>query len=304
MRDGGVVMFYSPSRNSRIERPFAWFSKLHAFYRSRIRALCASCVASEPRQGATKGRNRDRASGETRAVPNLHYLMSRRLKPSPVATPNSIQDLPGAMTPTTSFDKSAIVEALQAELVKYAPSNTPCAALMLLRLPQLLQSTEDELEPSAGSRGVTALAVAFARVQDDLLVELERKELKPAVSEVRALAHAISQGIITALADPKSGIPRADPANGHGVTSSADAHRALTGADEVDPRQAEQLELLRNVSHELRTPLQAILGWVSLLKGGRLQPEARARALEAIERNAKLQSELITRVLDSGKGAP
>ena len=103
------------------------------------------------------------------------------------------------MTLTTSFQKSAIVEALQAELVKHTPSNTPCAALMLHRLPQMLQTTQDELDAGDGWTGMTALAVAFARVQDDLLSELERKELKPAVSEVRALAHAINQGIVAAL---------------------------------------------------------------------------------------------------------
>ena len=194
------------------------------------------------------------------------------------------------------------MEALQTELVNHAPSNTPCAALMLLRLPQLLQSAEAELEPSNGWTGVPALAVAFARVQDDLLSELERKQLKPAVSEVRALAHAINHGIIAALvADSRSGLPHAEPEDGH---AAADAQRLHAGVSDVDPSHAEQLELLRNVSHELRTPLQAILGWVSLLKGGGLQPEARTRALQAIERNAKLQSELITRVLDSGKAAP
>lgn len=208
------------------------------------------------------------------------------------------------MTRATSFDKSAIVEALQAELVNHAPSNTPCAALMLHRLPQLLQAAEDEVGPGEEWTRVSALAVAFARVQDDLLNELERKQLKPAVSEVRALAHAINQGIIGALmADPRGERPQAEPENGQMATTSGDAQRPLAGTSEADLQHAEQLELLRNVSHELRTPLQAILGWVSLLKGGRLQPEAGARALQAIERNAKLQSELITRVLDSGKAA-
>src|SRR5207253_2337474 len=52
-------------------------------------------------------------------------------------------------------------------------------------------------------------------------------------------------------------------------------------------------EFLAMVSHELRTPLNAMLGWVSLLNGGKLDAEAQARALEVIERNARAQAKLI-----------
>lgn len=193
------------------------------------------------------------------------------------------------------FDKSSIVEAFQAELVRHTAAHTPCAALMLLRLPQLLQATEGTSTPASGRPNGTALAVAYAQVHDDMLHELEEKQLLPAVSEVRALARAIHHGILTTLArEPTRGATRPDGTSAGGA--SADAAK-------LDAADTEQLELLRNVSHELRTPLQAILGWVSLLKGGQLQPEASVRALAAIERNAKLQSELITKVVESGKHA-
>jgi PAS domain S-box-containing protein len=57
-------------------------------------------------------------------------------------------------------------------------------------------------------------------------------------------------------------------------------------------------EFLAVLSHELRTPLNPILGWSQLLKTGRLNPEKTQEALKTIERNAKLQAELIEDLLD------
>ncbi len=57
-------------------------------------------------------------------------------------------------------------------------------------------------------------------------------------------------------------------------------------------------EFLAVLSHELRSPLNPILGWTQLLKRGTLSPEKTQQALEIIERNAKLQTELIEDLLD------
>lgn len=57
-------------------------------------------------------------------------------------------------------------------------------------------------------------------------------------------------------------------------------------------------EFLAILSHELRSPLNPILGWTQLLKRGRLSPEKTIQALNSIERNAKLQTELIEDLLD------
>ncbi|MGL5195016.1 MAG: PAS domain-containing protein [Chroococcales cyanobacterium] len=57
-------------------------------------------------------------------------------------------------------------------------------------------------------------------------------------------------------------------------------------------------EFLAILSHELRSPLNPILGWTQLLKKGTLSPEKTQQALNSIERNAKLQTELIEDLLD------
>jgi PAS domain S-box-containing protein len=67
--------------------------------------------------------------------------------------------------------------------------------------------------------------------------------------------------------------------------------------------EAEQLnrikdEFLATVSHELRTPLNAIVGWIHLLRTAQLDPESTAQAIDTIARNAQLQSQLISDMLD------
>ncbi|MCA1618255.1 MAG: response regulator [Acidobacteria bacterium] len=57
-------------------------------------------------------------------------------------------------------------------------------------------------------------------------------------------------------------------------------------------------EFLAIVSHELRTPLTAVLGWSRMLRVGNLDERGAARALEAIERNAESQNQLIGDLLD------
>lgn len=57
-------------------------------------------------------------------------------------------------------------------------------------------------------------------------------------------------------------------------------------------------EFLAVLSHELRSPLNPILGWTKMLRSRRLDSTKAEQALETIERNAKLQAELIEDLLD------
>ncbi|HXM36309.1 MAG TPA: ATP-binding protein, partial [Pyrinomonadaceae bacterium] len=57
-------------------------------------------------------------------------------------------------------------------------------------------------------------------------------------------------------------------------------------------------EFLATLSHELRTPLNAIVGWAGMLRTGKLDDENERHAIEIIDRNAKVQSQLIEDILD------
>ena len=60
-------------------------------------------------------------------------------------------------------------------------------------------------------------------------------------------------------------------------------------------------EFLATVSHELRTPLNAVLGWVHLLRTGKLDAPTAVRGLEAVDRNIRLQAQLTSDLLDVSK---
>jgi signal transduction histidine kinase/CheY-like chemotaxis protein len=60
-------------------------------------------------------------------------------------------------------------------------------------------------------------------------------------------------------------------------------------------------EFLATVSHELRTPLNAILGWTQLLGRSHHDAAAVAEAVAVIDRNARLQAELIEDLLDMSR---
>ncbi len=57
-------------------------------------------------------------------------------------------------------------------------------------------------------------------------------------------------------------------------------------------------DFLATLSHELRTPLNAIVGWAQLLKMGHLDANESQNAVEAIDRNARAQAQMIADLLD------
>lgn len=57
-------------------------------------------------------------------------------------------------------------------------------------------------------------------------------------------------------------------------------------------------EFLATLSHELRTPLTSLLGWSSVLREGKRDEKVLNQGLEAIDRNARVQAQLIDDLLD------
>jgi PAS domain S-box-containing protein len=82
--------------------------------------------------------------------------------------------------------------------------------------------------------------------------------------------------------------------------------RTLAEAERKARAVAEQASLMKDeflatLSHELRTPLNAILGWAQLLLIGDSPAEEQREGLETIERNARLQAQLIADLLDMSR---
>ncbi|HEY3579373.1 MAG TPA: ATP-binding protein [Pyrinomonadaceae bacterium] len=57
-------------------------------------------------------------------------------------------------------------------------------------------------------------------------------------------------------------------------------------------------EFLATLSHELRTPLTSLLGWSSVLREARRDEKVLNQGLDAIDRNARVQAQLIDDLLD------
>jgi PAS domain S-box-containing protein len=74
----------------------------------------------------------------------------------------------------------------------------------------------------------------------------------------------------------------------------AEAHDELKRADRM------KAEFVATLSHELRTPLTAISGWIQMLRDAP-SPDEIQQAIQVIERNVRLQSQLIEDLLDMSR---
>jgi len=78
----------------------------------------------------------------------------------------------------------------------------------------------------------------------------------------------------------------------------AELAREQTARAEAEAANRAKDEFVAIVSHELRTPLTAILGWAVLLQNNKGDEQLVSRALQAIERNARVQRQVIDDLLD------
>ncbi|MCT7982508.1 ATP-binding protein [Laspinema sp. A4] len=171
------------------------------------------------------------------------------------------------------------------------------------RLVSLLRSNPDFANVS--------IIMLTAKDDDDLRVQLLREGvqdylMKPfSVEELRArVGNAIA---IKRVRDVLQQELASQSSDVEALASELTLHkRELETALIFQQQQSEELikanqikdEFLSIVSHELRTPLNSILGWTQLLRTRKLNEATKTKALETIERNAKLQVTLIDDILD------
>jgi PAS domain S-box-containing protein len=60
-------------------------------------------------------------------------------------------------------------------------------------------------------------------------------------------------------------------------------------------------DFVATLSHELRTPLSAILGWAQIMRAQPSRPDLMQRGMEVIERNARMQTQLVSDLLDMSR---
>ena len=112
------------------------------------------------------------------------------------------------------------------------------------------------------------------------LLYVDRKERRPFTDSDEAILVRLADHAATAIRNSQL---------------FAAEQRARAEADAANHAKDQFLAIL---SHELRTPLSAILGWGRLLAAGRLDATQQQQAARIIERNAQLQSELVSDLLD------
>lgn len=83
------------------------------------------------------------------------------------------------------------------------------------------------------------------------------------------------------------------------LTEALESERAARS--EAERMSGVKDEFLATLSHELRTPLNAILGWAQVLQSGPKDPADYQKGLETIERNARVQNQLIEDLLDMSR---
>lgn len=146
--------------------------------------------------------------------------------------------------------------------------------LVLRTQPAFHESAQRGLAPLLVLTGILLSGLLFfaTRAEVAARIEAERRE-----SGLRALQRALEESEARAL---RLGL------------AESEARRSAEAANRLRD------EFLATLSHELRTPLTAVMGWVGMLRRGSVRREALDRGLEVIERNARLEAQLIEDLLD------
>ena len=192
----------------------------------------------------------------------------------------------------TMFDLVPIAIALLDSQYRYESVNPAYCVLTGYRPEDLVGKQAS----SAGAAGTEALfATVGAQVEESGRWEgqlpLQRKDGRVVEVEWKIAKESISGARILVATDITQRL-QAESERGKLLTSE----RAARSEAERSNRLKE--EFLATLSHELRNPLNAILGWSTVLGRSADLPANVMQGIHAIERNSKLQAQMIADLLD------
>jgi PAS domain S-box-containing protein len=78
----------------------------------------------------------------------------------------------------------------------------------------------------------------------------------------------------------------------------SEQHRLRQEAEEANRLKD---EFLATLSHELRTPLNTVVGYTAMLRKGMMDPTQQEKAVEVIQRNAQVLTDLVGELLDTSR---
>ena len=165
---------------------------------------------------------------------------------------------------------------------------------MILRLPEIGAVAMLRRHDAGGflARRLILPIIVFPLVLGWLRVVGEERGLVDAAFGTSLMVLSTIGLLLVLLSWTASGISHQSEKAAKAEEISAQARRA---AEEANRAKDEFLALL---SHELRTPLSSILGWAAIMRKDDVPFDAIKRGLEVIERNARLEAELVASLLD------
>src|SRR5262245_23328230 len=136
------------------------------------------------------------------------------------------------------------------------------------------------------------------------ILQISNTAISPA-DQVRGLQHGADvyltepteSSVLVATVQALLRVRKAETALARALASERDARRIAEEASRLKD------EFIATLSHELRTPLNALMGWIWQLRHTSLGSEARERALDSLERNTRMQAQLINDLIDVSRAS-
>jgi PAS domain S-box-containing protein len=149
--------------------------------------------------------------------------------------------------------------------------------------------------PASECAGLSVLRdETVLRDYEDVFIRKDGRFFPVVYSAAPLMENGIAVGVVVSFRDDSERRER-EAERAHLLESERAARSQAEHANRLKD------EFLATLSHELRTPLNAILGWAQLLERAPSDPETVSRGIEVIGQSARMQSQLISDLLDMSR---